>query len=109
MILWLLAKAVKLLVQLVLAHSLRTAPLALALFTFNRALRLASQVAGTVFMQTLQLKHAQPAILHAPLALEGQLRLVLHAQCLYTSNHRLSNVFLLATRTNTSKIYQQFA
>jgi len=106
MVLSLLAKAVKLLAQLVLVHSPRTALHALELSTFNRALRLASQAAEMVFMQTLQPKHVQPAILHARLALEEQLRLVLLARCLHISNLLLSSVFLLVTRTNTSKTPQ---
>ena len=92
MILWLLAKAVKLLARLALVHSRRTAPRALELFTFNLALRLASQVAEMVSMQTLRPKHAQSAILRAPLALEGQLQLVLLARCLRISNLRRNNV-----------------
>ena len=92
MILWLLAKAVKLLARLALVHSRRTAPRALELFTFNLALRLASQVAETGFMQTLPPMFVQPAILHVPLAQEGLLQLVLLARCLRISNHRLDNV-----------------
>ena len=87
-----LAKAAKQLAPLALAHSPITAPLALEHSTFREALRLASQVAEMVSMQTLQPKHAQPAILHAPLALEEQLRLVLLARCLRISNLRRNNV-----------------
>jgi hypothetical protein len=58
-------------------------------------------------MQTLPPMHAQPAILRAPLAQEELLQLVLHAHCLRICNHRLTNVWLLATRTSSNKTHQQ--
>ena len=87
-------------------HFRRTAPLAQEHSTFNLALQLASRVVEMGSMQTLLLKLAQLAILHAPLALEEQLRLVLLAHCLLIFNLRRNSAFLLVIRTNTSKTLQ---
>ena len=77
--------------QLALVLSLRTALLALGLFTFNPVLQLAFQIVGMVYMQTPRHIFAQPAIRVALHAQEELLQHVPLARCLLISNHRQVN------------------